>query len=51
MHNILWLGLEAIFTDIPWQKTNITQLVIGNIQFLIQFQISSTDLINETPEK
>jgi hypothetical protein len=27
-YNILWLGLEAIFADIPCQKLNITELVI-----------------------
>jgi hypothetical protein len=29
MHNILWLGLEAIFADTSWQKPNITELAIN----------------------
>jgi hypothetical protein len=27
-NNMLWLESEAIFADIPWQKPNITLLVI-----------------------
>ena len=26
---MLWLGVEVFFTDIPWQKPNITELVIN----------------------
>jgi len=28
-YNMLWLEPEAIFADIPWQKPNITQVVIN----------------------
>jgi hypothetical protein len=26
--NMLWLRIEANFADIPWQKPNITRVVI-----------------------